>query len=179
MPNPPPEPNLEIRRRRLPHWTLDGSTYFVTFRVRSGFLLAAERLVVKDHIRAGHGRFYHLAAVVVMPHHVHAVPKPADGFTLSRIMHGVKGVTARLVNQRRGTHGSVWQDESWDRIIRDTDELEEKLDYMYQNPIKAGICTQGEAYDGWYYNPAFEDGRQECLPHPGSSPDPDPNSGCE
>lgn len=149
------EPVLTFTRRRLPHWILPGSTYFVTFRLATGSLAAEERQLVLEHVKTGHGRFYNLAAVVVMPDHVHVLLKPLEGFARWRIVKGIKGVTARLLNQRRSTSGRIWQAESWDRIVRDAAEFEEKLEYMHDNPVKAGLVIEGSAYDGWYFNPEF------------------------
>src|SRR5687768_4569855 len=106
------EPDLIKTHRRLPHWQLSGSTYFLTFRVRSGELAMAERLAVLDHIHAGHTRFYELFAAVIMPDHGHALLKPADGYDLKRIWKGIKGTSARKINQLRQSTGSVWQEES-------------------------------------------------------------------
>jgi putative transposase len=142
-------------KRHLPHWKLPGSTYFVTFHVYSGELTPTERGIVLAHVRSGHGRFYDLAAAAVMPDHVHLILKPFDGFTPERVMKGIKGVSARLLNKQRNTNGRLWQEESWDRIIRDVAEYEEKLQYMFDNPIKAGLAADGDAYVGWYFNPDF------------------------
>jgi REP element-mobilizing transposase RayT len=134
-------------RRRLPHWRLDGATYFITFRLLDGEFCAEEIAVVRDHVIAGDGKFYDLIAVMVMPDHVHAALTPKTGYDLARITKGIKGVSARLLNERRGTHGAVWQDESWDRIVRDHDELLRELRYMYENPLRAPawsmICRSG------------------------------------
>jgi thiamine-phosphate pyrophosphorylase len=143
---------LEVARRRLPHWRLSGSTYFLTFRLARGELPAAERAVVLNHVRAGDGQWYKLVAAVVMPDHVHLLLRPNDGVDLSRILKGIKGVSARLVNAARNTTGQVWQDESWDRIMRDQDELDEKIGYMLANPVRKGLATDGWAWDGWHYN---------------------------
>ncbi len=144
------EPYLQIHRRNLPHWRLEGSTYFITFRLASGALATSEQQLVFDHIRAGHGKFYTLAAIVVMPDHVHLLLKPKPEFALSRIMKGIKGVSARQINQLRGLTGTVWQDESWDRIVRDAAEFEEKLQYMADNPVKAGLAKVIEEYPYWH-----------------------------
>jgi putative transposase len=149
------EPSLKITHRRLPHWTLPGSTYYVTFHLRVGELTVVERKIVMDHLKLGDGRFYNLAAATIMPEHVHLIFKPLGEFELSRIMKGMKGVSARLLNQHRNTEGKVWQDESWDRVLRDVAEFDEKLQYMYNNPIKAGLVADGDAYDSWYINPDF------------------------
>ena len=97
------EPRLHIHRRNLPHWTLEGSTYFITYRLASGTLAPPEQQLVFDHIRAGHGKFYSLAAVVVMPDHVHLLLKPKPEYTLSRIMKGIKGVSAEWHCRRRNS----------------------------------------------------------------------------
>jgi thiamine-phosphate diphosphorylase len=150
------EPKLEKTRRRLPHWRLDGSTYFVTFRVAQGELPPPERKIVLDHVKSGASCYYTLVAATIMPDHVHVLLTPRSGTDLSRILKGVKGVSARLLNQSRGTHGRVWQDESWDRIMRDQNELDEKLEYMLLNPVKKGLVEDPWEYDGWYYNDKWE-----------------------
>ena len=143
-------PKLTIRRRNLPHWTLEGSTYFITFRVLEGELTPTERKLVLDHLRSGIGAFYLLAAAVVMPDHVHLLLRPLPEYELPRIMKGIKGVSARLINAARNTTGSIWQDESYDRIVRDQAEFEEKLQYMADNPVKAGLVKVIEDYEAWY-----------------------------
>ena len=148
---------LEKTRRRLPHWKLDGSTYFVTFRLAGGELSEAERILILDHVKSGNGKFYLLIAAVVMPDHVHLLIQPTDDYDLSRICKGIKGVAARLLNQHRGTRGKVWQEESWDRIMRNQSELDEKLEYMLNNPVKKELVVDGWLYGGWYYNETWEE----------------------
>ena len=142
--------DMRIARRKLPHWELEGSTYFITFRVACGSLDADERRAVLEHIRSGDGRFYHLAAAMVMPDHVHLLLRPAPGVSLECISKGIKGPAARTINKRRGTKGRLWQDERWDRIVRDQEEFEEKLRYMFGNPVKAGLVDDPSQYEGWY-----------------------------
>src|SRR5208337_3669411 len=132
---------LKIRCRNLPHWTCDGSTYFVTFRTHRGTLNVEERRLVIRHLKSGHDKFYQLAAAVVMPDHVHLLLSPLQPYDLSRVMKGIKGVSARMVNQLRETSGTVWQSESWDRIVRNEDEFVEKLQYIADNPVKTGLVT--------------------------------------
>ena len=147
------EPRLKITHRNLPHWTIEGGVYFVTFRVAKNILVDAERYIVLDHLNGGHGQFYHLLAAVVMPDHVHFLFKPTPPYELSRIMKGIKGVSSRKINERRCTSGRIWQEESWDRIVRDAEELQEKLVYMANNPVKAGLVGSPEEYPYWSCNP--------------------------
>ena len=149
------EPPVKIRRRNLPHWTLNGSTYFVTFRMMRGNLSEEERRLVLEHLLSGDKKFYQLAAAVVMPDHVHLLLRPLPEYELSRIMKGLKGACARMINQRRNASGSIWQDESWDRIVRDAAEFDEKLQYMADNPVKAGLVKEIQQYVGWFCSPEF------------------------
>ena len=101
-----------------------------------------------------------------MPDHAHLLLTPREVYSLSRIMKGIKGASARQVNLRRtdtnvhstkrGTSGSIWQDESFDRIVRDQSELNEKLSYMLNNPVKRGLTESPWDYHGWYFNDKTE-----------------------
>jgi len=149
----PPDQNvqeLQITRRFLPHWRIAGSTYFLTFRVAAGTLTQPERKLVLDHIRSGAGRFYDLLGAVVMPDHAHAALAPKEGIEMARITKGIKGVSARLLNLARGSHGTVWQDESFDRILRDAEEVRQKLRYMVHNPVAAGLVAEPLQWDALY-----------------------------
>jgi REP element-mobilizing transposase RayT len=143
---------LKITRRHLPHWSLNGSIYFVTFRSKVPPFEENERKIILDHIKAGDGKFYSCYAAVVMPDHVHLLIQPFDSYTLSRVMSGIKGVSAYKINRHRRAKGTVWQHESYDRIVRDAQEFDEKLNYMYNNPLKTGLTDDPSTYVGWFYN---------------------------
>ncbi len=149
------EPHLKFTRRNLPHWSIDGSTYFVTFCLRSRDLNQTERKIVCDQIIIGDGKYYLLVAAVVMPDHVHLILKPNPGITLSKILQGIKGATAKKINTHRQTQGPLWQSESFDRILRDEHEFHEKLQYMADNPLKAGLTTPHDIFDGWLIGSEF------------------------
>jgi len=54
--------DLEIYRRRLPHWRADNAVYFVTWRLRLGSmpLEPAERTIVAEAIEHFHEQRYRL-----------------------------------------------------------------------------------------------------------------------
>ena len=146
---------LQITRRKLPHWELKDSTYFVTFRTAQGELSVDEQKLVLEHIKEDNGKFYTLIAVIVMPDHVHLLLTPRGEYVLSRIMKGIKGTTSRLINLKGKTSGSIWQEESFDRIIRGQKELDEKLNYMLYNPLKKNLADDPYKYHGWYFNEKY------------------------
>jgi len=137
--------------RRLPHWRIKGAAYFLTFRVLNGELQPAERTEILDHFKSGDSKYYSLYAAVIMPDHAHLVLRPAQGVELSRIMKGSKGATGRKVNQMRGVTGNLWQDESWDRALRDQEEFDEKVEHCMNNAVKKGLVADPWDYPWWYY----------------------------
>ena len=86
-----------------------------------------------------------------MPDHVHLLLKPEElepglWVDLSNIMKGIKGATARKINLALGTTGTVWQKETFDRLIRDEEELYQKWNYMFWNPKFAGLVEDPDDY---------------------------------
>jgi hypothetical protein len=60
------------------------------------------------------------------------VPKP-----LGRLVGAFKTVSAKRINEIRGTPGSpVWQRNYYEHIIRNETELEEIRQYILQNPLR-------------------------------------------
>ena len=54
--------------------------------------------------------------------------------------------SATQVNSYRGSSGELWQNEYFDRILRDDDEFYEKFNYIIQNPVKVGLVESAEEY---------------------------------
>jgi putative transposase len=55
----------------------------------------------------------------------------------------------KLTNKERG-QGVVWQDERFDRIVRDEKEFNEKWEYIKTNPVKNGLSQKPADYL-WLY----------------------------
>jgi REP element-mobilizing transposase RayT len=146
---------INITKRKLPHWTQINSVYFITFTTKKLFFDDIEKTIIFNHIIEGNNKYYKLHAVVVMPDHVHLILEASKGYELSRIMKGIKGVTAHLINKKRFKNGSIWLKESYDRIIRDENEYGEKLIYMYNNSLKKGLVENPEDYKWWFLSEEF------------------------
>ncbi len=71
-----------------------------------------------------------------MDDHVHVLMRPKEGFKLESITQTWKSFTSRVILKSRGAKAPFWQDESFDRIVRDAKELEEKITYIWNNPLK-------------------------------------------
>ena len=140
--------NLQIYRRNLPHWRLEGAVYFVTWRLYpdSPVLQPEERSAVVETLRHFENVRYELFAYVVMDDHVHVVLQAIADHVLAKIIHSWKSFSARRLQQENGRIGAVWQQESFDRIVRDEAELMEKIQYIMNNPIKRWPEIAGYAW---------------------------------
>jgi REP element-mobilizing transposase RayT len=125
---------------------------FVTFRKanREPFSASARDLILQ-HCIHDDGKRFELQAAVVMLDHVHMLLTPMrdhEGWpcALPEILKLIKGVSARSVNKLLGGSGPVWQDESFDHVLRCDESLAEKLEYIWQNPVRAGLVKRAEDY---------------------------------
>ncbi|MBM4273016.1 MAG: hypothetical protein FJ134_00920 [Deltaproteobacteria bacterium] len=94
-------------------------------------------------------------AAVVMPDHVHVLAQPLkqeEGgvFDLGEILHSIKSFTSHKIQKQRGQKGSVWQDERYDRIVRDEVEFGGKWEYIRHNPVKKELAPDPKEYP-WLY----------------------------
>jgi hypothetical protein len=64
---------------------------------------------------------------------------PASGWTLDKITQSWKGFTAREINGYLGRSGALWQQESFDRIVRNPTHFERIVRYIANNPAKARL----------------------------------------
>jgi (E)-4-hydroxy-3-methylbut-2-enyl-diphosphate synthase len=75
-----------------------------------------------------------------MPNHAHAVLKLAPGEQLDKVLHSWKSFTSHEINKHNGTNGSIWQKESYDHLIRNVEDLRNQIEYVLDNPKKAGLA---------------------------------------
>jgi REP element-mobilizing transposase RayT len=147
---------MSYYRRNLPHIQVDWKTHFITFATHKRAPLPSwARDIVLSACRHHDGKSYDLIAAVIMPDHVHLIVVPLTDeekncvVRLFSVTRSIKGYSAREINKRLGRKGQVWQDESFDHVIR-TGDFEPKLDYLLQNPVKKGLAQKWQEYR-WCY----------------------------
>jgi REP element-mobilizing transposase RayT len=151
MPNQVLDRKYEYHRN-LPHYQKAGRAVFVTFckAIRIPFAPEA-RDAILQHCLHDHGKRYELHAVVVMPDHVHMLLTPLRDengwpYSLPTILKLLKGTSARSINKLLNSTGPVWQEESFDHILRSQGSLDEKMEYIQQNPVRRGLVKRPEDY---------------------------------
>ncbi len=88
---------------------------------------------------------YRLLAWVVMPNHVHLLVEIWQT-PLSELLKNWKGFTARRINRLLDRCGKLWQDDYWDRYIRDEEHYRKVIHYIESNPVKAGLVKLPEQW---------------------------------
>ena len=95
-----------------------------------------------------------------MPDHVHLMLVPRrdeDGwpFPLVDILQCLKSVTAHRINRLLKRSGPIWEEESFDHVLRSNESLKMKCEYIRQNPVVAGLVEGPEEYQWLMVDPQF------------------------
>jgi len=153
---------MQFYRRNLPHMQRDSTPHFITFCTKFRRVLPDwARDIVLDCCIHDHQRRYRLRVALVMPDHVHLILTPLVDesrhavFSLIEIMKAIKGASAHAINRRISVHDTIWQEESFDRIVRSSENLDAKVAYILENPIRKGLVTDWHQYR-WVWCPTQE-----------------------
>ncbi len=94
---------------------------------------------LESSIRFFDGSRFLLGDFVIMSNHVHLLMTPLQGFELEDVLHSIKSYSSNKINRILSRAGSLWMKESYDRLVRDGEELLRTQDYIRANPVKAGL----------------------------------------
>jgi putative transposase len=88
------------------------------------------------------GERYRLLAWCIMPNHVHVVVETLEGHPLSGVVKSWKSFTSRRANACLGRTGTFWEADYFDRYMRNEDHLMRTIEYIENNPVKAGLVDK-------------------------------------
>jgi REP element-mobilizing transposase RayT len=156
--NVSPTPKYQYRRR-LPHFQKSDAPLFITFCTGGRLILPEEaRDLVLNHCLRERKVRVDLFAAVVMPNHVHILLKvlrDENGWPLplAKIMQSLKSTTAHRINKLLHKSGPLWEEESFDHVLRSDESLKQKCEYIRQNPVRAGLAQKPEDYRWLWVDP--------------------------
>lgn len=85
------------------------------------------------------GQRCEMMAFVIMPNHVHALCRPLAEHDLEKLTGSWKRHSSEALNRATRRRGRVWQQETFDRIIRDAAHFGQAVRYIAKNPIQAKL----------------------------------------
>ena len=125
--------------------------YFVTFCTYK-----RKRWLAKDEIlsafvsfaqRAEHDFNVAVGRYVLMPEHIHLFVRGELDFVLGQWVGRLKQALAKA-GGLSSTRGQIWQEGSFDHILRSDESYAQKWEYVRQNPVRAGLIDRA---DDWPY----------------------------
>lgn len=124
--------------------------------------------IVTDKIHSFEKSYYDLIAYCIMSNHVHLLIDTAnqleelnedqidDSYTqVYDFLKLLKGASAHEANQLIGRKGSFWEKGSYDHIVKNEKELRNIIDYILQNPVKAGLTDEWQNWPHSYVNDRY------------------------
>jgi len=107
------------------------------------------------------GQRYRMIEWVVMPNHVHLLVELFPEWLLLEVLKSWKSFTSHEANRILGRSGQFWQEDYFDRFIRDMKHLE-NAQYIRENPVHAGLVKLPE---DWLHSSAswIKRGRAERV----------------
>lgn len=108
----------------------------------SGSCILADKIIsdiVKNALLHFDDNRYKLGKWVIMPNHVHLLVTPLKENLLHQITHSWKSFTANKINSKLNKTGNLWQEESYDHIVRNKRQLKFIEEYIINNPEKAKL----------------------------------------
>ncbi|HPT71060.1 MAG TPA: transposase [Candidatus Cloacimonadota bacterium] len=107
--------------------------------------------IIMKQIEIMNHDYIRLICSTIMPNHVHILFKPLkseneEPYKMSDIMHMLKMKTAKEINFRLGRKGRFWQREYFDYCVRNDVEMQNIINYIMMNPVKAGLVKEPELW---------------------------------
>ncbi len=85
---------------------------------------------------------------VIMPDHIHLFIRLAPEFKLGATVGFLKKSLSKALN-KNGHDLPHWQPTFFDHLVRSASSYSEKWNYVYQNPVRAGLV---ESPENWPYS---------------------------
>ena len=98
--------------------------------------------MMEQTLKHDDGKKYDLISYCIMPNHVHVVIRVHDGVSQSSILHTWRSYSAHEANKILGRSGDFWMKDYYDRYIRNAQHYMAVVQYIKDNPAKAGLGAQ-------------------------------------
>ena len=144
------------------HATNNGQTYFVTastWQRRALFKNPQWAELFLETLQWYRGKGYRLHEYVVMPDHFHVLITPT--ITIERAVQFIKGGFSFRAKKELGSSMEIWQRGFSDHRIRDWEDWEIHVGYIFRNPVRRKLAERAIDYP---YCSAFPGSEKDEVP---------------
>ncbi|MBI9103744.1 MAG: transposase [Spirochaetales bacterium] len=128
-----------------------GAVYHVVARANRGeFIMNTSDMkeLFLEVLTKAKGKYgFILKHFCIMSNHIHLLIEPVGDTDLSRLMQWILSVFAARFNRFFGLNGHVWYDRFKSKIIESLVQFLKTFQYISDNPVKAGLCTNIRDYE--------------------------------
>ncbi|ADB15740.1 protein of unknown function DUF1568 [Pirellula staleyi DSM 6068] len=174
-----------LHRKQVKRYDIPGDVRFLTFSCFQRLpLLSRDRtriFLVEAIERCRSLRPFELWGYVIMPEHVHLIILPGKSMLVAEILKTIKVSTSKraitwlhqnapdflhcledLQPNGSGTYRFWQRGGGYDRNLRSTRDVHEKLSYIHENPVRRGLVLKAEDWK-WSSALAWQTGIDEPL----------------
>lgn len=125
--------------------------YFVTFRHRRD-LDESERQLLLRALLKPEGKKWNLVIVCVLPGETNLIfsvneAPSGEPYELAEIVERAKTKTGKAIVKKSGERWPPFYNESFDRIVRDDEELEQRWQEILDSPVALELVEDPEEYE--------------------------------
>jgi REP element-mobilizing transposase RayT len=130
----------------IPFWVRDDAIFFITVCCKKRHVnsLAKPEIVAKIKESLKYRQMlqqWWVIYALVMPDHFHAIFTFGKNFEMEQVIRNWKRYLTRFAKIE-------WQKDFFDHRIRSTESLDEKIEYIRQNPVRKNLVSKPE---DWLY----------------------------
>jgi putative transposase len=154
----------------LPHFQIQGDVYYITSVIYNRLPVFKQPSFIIPIIDSlnfyRYKQSYRLLGFVIMPDHIHLLIWPHGDTPVGDMMRDLKRFTSGRITRQAEVEGKqewlnafhaagektdraeykVWQDDYWDKNVFSERMVLEKLNYMHNNPVRAGLTNAAADY---------------------------------
>jgi REP element-mobilizing transposase RayT len=146
---PPARPHHKRIRLERDRYADLGSVCALTTATAYRRPLFAERALARAAcrvlVRHAQRRQVPLYGYCLMPDHLHLVVGPSPECDIARFVGQTKNLIQRAV-WASDVASLIWQRSFWDRFIRSEEQVERVVEYVLNNPVRAGLAASWRDY---------------------------------
>lgn len=119
--------------------------------------------IVKGSLHYFDGSRIELISYCIMSNHVHLMLRLYEKdelgkpVFLSKIMHSIKSFSANEINKQLGRTGTLWLVESYNHYVRNPRSWRRIVNYILDNPVKAGLVEDRKDWKWSYIKEEYND----------------------